>query len=247
MGEFGAKFLSDDPFKRSVNDNWDLFKEDIVNSMKKNIPQKKVSSRWNLPWMTSEIKSFCRKKKRAWDAGKRHRNSHAWKRYQKLSKLVKECLENSHRTYVDNILITSINEDHKKFCSYIKQKKSGQSTIPVLKTNGKLVSEPAEVAEALNSKYISQFTREPTTGDLPNIDGKSVPSMSDIIFTVPGIVKHLSNLNPSQSLRSRSCIHKDPQAGINGAPFYFVHHLPAVIQHWPRSSRLETSQCYSCL
>ena len=52
MGEYGAKFLSEYPFKRSVNDNWDLFKENLVNSMKKNIPQKKVSSRWNLPWMT---------------------------------------------------------------------------------------------------------------------------------------------------------------------------------------------------
>ena len=168
MGEFGAKFLSEDPFKRSVNDNWDLFKENKVNSMKKNIPQKKVSSRWNLPWMTPEIKRLCRKKKRAWDAGKRNRNSHAWKRYQKLSKLVKEYLQNSHRTYVDNILNTSISEDPKKFYSYIKQKKSGQSNIPVLKNNGKLVSEPAEVAEALNSQDISQFTKEPT-GDLPNI------------------------------------------------------------------------------
>ena len=166
--------------------------------MKKNIPKKKVSSRWNLPWMTPVIKRLCRKKKRAWDAGKRNRNSHAWKRYQKLSKLVKESLENSHRSYVDNILNTSISEDPKKFYSYIKQKKSGQSNIPVLKTNGKLVSEPAEVAEALNSQYISQFSREPT-GDLPNIDGESVPSMSDIVFTVPGIVKLLSNLNPAKA------------------------------------------------
>ena len=65
MGEFGAKFLSEDPFKRSVNNNWDLYKENLVNSMKKNIPQNKVSSRWNLPWMTPEIKRLCRKKKRA--------------------------------------------------------------------------------------------------------------------------------------------------------------------------------------
>ena len=29
MGEFGAKVLSGDPFKRSVNDNWNLFKETL--------------------------------------------------------------------------------------------------------------------------------------------------------------------------------------------------------------------------
>ena len=126
------------------------------------------------------------------------RNSHSWKKYQKLSKLVKESLENSHRTYVDNILNTSISEDPKMFYSYIKQKKSGQRNTPVLKTNGKLVSEPVEIAEALNSQYISQFTRKPT-GDLPNIDGQSVPPMSDIVFTVPGIVKLLSNHNPAKA------------------------------------------------
>ena len=40
--------------------------------------------------------------------------------------------------------------------------------------------------------------REPT-GDLPNIDGIFVPSMSDIVFTVSGIVKLLSNLNPAKA------------------------------------------------
>ena len=54
IGEFGARF-----------------------SMKKNIPQKKITSRWNLPWMTPEIKRLCRRKKRAWDAGKCNRHSHA--------------------------------------------------------------------------------------------------------------------------------------------------------------------------
>ena len=74
----------------------------------------------NLPWMTPENKRLCLKKKRGLDVGKRNRNRHAWKRYQKLGKRVKESLENSHRTYVDNILNASINEDRKKFYSYIK-------------------------------------------------------------------------------------------------------------------------------
>ena len=38
MGEFGAKFLHEDLFKRSGNDNYNLYKENFVNSMKKNIP-----------------------------------------------------------------------------------------------------------------------------------------------------------------------------------------------------------------
>ena len=44
MGDFGAKFLTEYPFKRSVKENWDLFKVNLVNSLKKNIPR-----RWCLP------------------------------------------------------------------------------------------------------------------------------------------------------------------------------------------------------
>ena len=82
-------------------------------------------------------------------------------------------MEDSHRTYIDNILNTSINEDPKQFYSYIKQKKSGQSNIPVLKSNDKLISDPKEVTEALNSHFTSQFTREPS-GLLPDMEGQPV-------------------------------------------------------------------------
>ena len=80
----------------------------------------------------------------------------------------------------------------------MKQKKSGQSNIPVLKSDGNLLSEPAEVAEAINSQYTSQFTREPD-GPLPYINSQLVPSMPDIEFTAPGIEKLLNNLNPAKA------------------------------------------------
>lgn len=82
LGAFRDNFLSEDPLKRSVDDNWNLFKDTLVSSMKKNI----INSRWNLPWTIPQIKRLCRKKKRAWDAGKHNRNSHSWKRYIKLNK-----------------------------------------------------------------------------------------------------------------------------------------------------------------
>ena len=60
------------------------------------------------------------------------------------------------------------------------------------------MSDPTEVAEALNSQYTSQFTREPD-GHLPDMDGEPVSSMPDIEFTAPGIEKLLNNLNPSKA------------------------------------------------
>ena len=132
MGKFRDRFLSEDPYSRSVEDNWNLFKSALKQSMDKHIQQKKIISRWNLPWITTDIKRLCRRKKRAWDAGRHHHNSHAWKRYLKLSKQVKDSLQRAPRDYID-ILNTNITENPKKVYSYIKQKKAGESSIPVLK------------------------------------------------------------------------------------------------------------------
>jgi hypothetical protein len=50
-------------------------------------------------------------------------------------KKVKDAIQEAHRKYFDDILNTSITDNPKKFYSYIKQKKSGQSNIPVSKRN----------------------------------------------------------------------------------------------------------------
>ena len=77
-------------------------------------------------------------------------------------------------------------------------KRPGQSNIPVLRSDGNLLSDPTEVAEALNSQYTSQFTREPDD-HLSDIDGNQVFSMPDIEFTAPGIEELLNNLNPAKA------------------------------------------------
>jgi hypothetical protein len=44
-------------------------KKTLLKSMEKNIPTKKITSRWNLPWITPDIRRLCQQKKRAWDSG----------------------------------------------------------------------------------------------------------------------------------------------------------------------------------
>ena len=192
MGEFRDKSLSEDPYSRSVDANWNLFETTLKQSMDRHIPQK-IASKWNLPWMTTDIKRLCRRKKSAWDAGRHHRNSHGWKRYLKLSKQVIDSLQRAHRDYIDNILNMNITENPKEIYSYMKQKKSGQSSIPVLKPDNVTINDLQEKAEAS-----SQFTREPDD-NLPEIDADPVSPMPDMLFTVPGIETLLSNLNPSKA------------------------------------------------
>jgi hypothetical protein len=115
-----------------------------------------------------------------------------------LCKKVKDAIQEAHRKYFDDILNTSITDNPKKFYSYIKQKKSGQSNIPVLKRNTEILSEPKDKANVLNDQYTSVFTREPP-GQLPDIDDTPIPPMTDIEFTSPGVEKLLQNLNPNKA------------------------------------------------
>ena len=184
--------------RQTVDDNWNHFKTALKQSMDRHIPQKKITSRWNLPWITVDIKGLWRRKKRAWDAGKHNLNSHAWKRYLKLDQQVKVSLQRAHRDYIDNILNVNFTENPKKVYSCIEQKKSGESSITVLKPDNVIISDPTDKNEALNVQYTPQFTREPG-GDLPIIDNIPVSPVSDIKFTTQGIEKLLSNLNPSKA------------------------------------------------
>ena len=77
MKEFSDTFLNEDPYSRTVDDNWNRFKTPLKQSMERHIPHMKITLRWNLPWITTDIKRLCRRKKLAWDADKRNHNSHA--------------------------------------------------------------------------------------------------------------------------------------------------------------------------
>ena len=126
LGEFKEKFLSNDPLGRPVDDNWNLCKDALSSSIKRNI---QVSEEDPLQMESSldDTRNQEAMSQDAWDAGRHNRNSHYWKRYLKLRKLVTDSIQESHRSYVDNILNVSINDNPKKFYSYMKQKKSGQS------------------------------------------------------------------------------------------------------------------------
>ena len=85
MEDLCTIFKSENRCEKSIDENWTLFKKTLLKSMEKNIPTKKITSRWNLSWITPDIRRLCQQKKRAWDSGKHNRNSHAWKRYLALS------------------------------------------------------------------------------------------------------------------------------------------------------------------
>ena len=70
MEDLCTIFESENQREKSIDENWTLFKKTLLKSMEKNIPTNKITSRWNLPWITPDIRRLCQQKKRAWDSGK---------------------------------------------------------------------------------------------------------------------------------------------------------------------------------
>ena len=141
--------------------------------------------------------------------------------------------------YFDDILNTSITDNPKKFYSYIKQKKSGQSNIPVLKRNTEILSEPKDKANVLSDQYTSVFTREPH-GQLPDIDGAHIPPMTDNKFTSPGV----ETLLQKQGSWLGSLANSYAQEGSKGNSPSISFYLPAVVLYQSSPIRLAVCKCH---
>jgi hypothetical protein len=62
MKEFSDKFCEQDHRTKDTETIWNEFKDALVKSADKHIPRKKITSRWNLPWMTPSVRRLCRLK-----------------------------------------------------------------------------------------------------------------------------------------------------------------------------------------
>ena len=50
-------FMSNNSHSRTVQDNWNLFKSSLLDSVNTYVPQKSIKSRHDLPWLNHEIKN----------------------------------------------------------------------------------------------------------------------------------------------------------------------------------------------
>ena len=64
-----------------------------------------LTSRWNVPWITREIKTLIRKKQRIYNKAKRTNNETHWEEFKQIRKTVKSKLDESHQNYISQLLV----------------------------------------------------------------------------------------------------------------------------------------------
>jgi len=56
-----------DPYSRTVEENWQLFKSGLLESITKYVPQKVIRNQKSLPWINYDIKRCIKQRKRLYN------------------------------------------------------------------------------------------------------------------------------------------------------------------------------------
>ena len=92
---------------RTPEENWDSFKSHMK-SMHNSIPSKLSSERTNLPWLTTEVKRLCRRKRKQYNKAKKSRDPSQWAKFKHLQNSTRNALQQANWNYVNGILQDSV-------------------------------------------------------------------------------------------------------------------------------------------
>ena len=189
--------------ERSVEDNWKDFKGILQTVMATNIPQKVLSGRNHIPWMTYSIKKKIRQKQRLYNRAKQSGKDEDWKKFKNVRSEVKTILEQSHHEYVMKLLSNEEGQQTttitKKFWRYIKNQKRDNCGVSPLKVDNRIHEGNKEKAGVLSNQFQSVFTQEDTS-HMPSLtEEPRLPSIGQLLISTNGVKKLLSNIDPKKA------------------------------------------------
>ncbi|MCG8048091.1 MAG: hypothetical protein JAY66_20795 [Candidatus Thiodiazotropha taylori] len=161
---------------KSVNLLWEQFRDALQVGIEKYVPQRTVSTKPSLPWVTQEIKRLMRKRDSLYDKYKKHRRPTDRHAYVEARHTTKQKLKQAHNKYIEGILGLTDSDSRtdssdqstpdpcnntyasKKLYSLLKNsKKDSKGTAPLQK-DGKFYTETVDKANILNDQFQSVFT-----------------------------------------------------------------------------------------
>lgn len=109
-----------------------------------------------------------------------------------------QSLNTARDSYVSNFLGEAIEENPKRFWSYVKQLRQEDPGVADLEIEGKIFSDGETKAEILNKQFSSVFTNE--SDSVPQSVGNEPKSrISPLIITITGVTKQLTSLKTNKA------------------------------------------------
>ena len=197
---FAKGYLESSPRERSIRTNWSSIKAAIHKAIIDRIPHKKVSSRFNLPYMTPDIKRKINRRKRVHKRAVKFKRPADREMSKRLRKEINRDLDESYNKYIQGMLNTEQDKPGamKRLYRFIKSLGRDSFGVSTLRTGGRVHATAKEKAEACNKQFHSVFSQE---GDElpPTPPGPRLPDMPAIRVTHKGVLDLLEAIVPGKA------------------------------------------------
>lgn len=194
---FASKYFTENPDTRTVDENWNVFKNALNAIVKSNIPHKTYKGYKGAPWFNNELKKMARKKEKLYARAKSSGNDALRIKHNDYQDIVNKAIRAAKREHVSEVVNS---KDPKKFWRYVRSNRKDNTGVPVLKVENNTLTGDCEKAKALSNQFQSVFTREdPDVSNLPKVKYPPFEDMPEIIVSVDGVEKLLKNIDPSKA------------------------------------------------
>ena len=132
MNNFTTSFLANNPYSQSVEDNWVLFRDTLLNIVEKCVSHKLLNPHKHLPWMSKDIKLQMKKRKKLYDRARSTQSTGDWEAYRKAHNKVIQSLSKAHQNYYTYLFDNSYTDNHKRFWSLVKRLRKNYEPVATL-------------------------------------------------------------------------------------------------------------------
>ena len=191
-------FLRHTPWQCSFmqeNDNWIAWKDLLLAAVAECIPTSKARRKPDVPWISKELKTLCRRKKSLHKKAKRRNREQDWNNYRKINNLLKKKCNAAKWDHLKN-LTEDLKENYntKPFLSYIKSKRKGTKDLVSLKVDNTTITDDGNIANSMNAYFSSVFTSE-DYGNFPDMDYVTRTNLTKVHCSTKEVQKHLRDFN----------------------------------------------------
>ena len=102
------QFQSSNPYASSVEDNWSVFKQELLELLDKYAPSKTPNSGKHLPWLNKFIKHKMKKRKKLYDRARRTQAIGDWENYKKIKNYVNLSIKAAYNKYCNHLFDNSL-------------------------------------------------------------------------------------------------------------------------------------------
>lgn len=181
--------------ERSVQENWDLFKNLVTNVTNAHIPLRRIRNNTKRPWYNTHLKRLSNRKKRYFRTAKLQNTSDCWVAYQNAEAEYVEAVRAAKNRFQTHTLPELLSRNPRQFWNVINS--SQNADLSINDDSGEPLP-PSECAALFNNIFSANFSGN-TAAPVDAVVCRDYRSMFPIIFDSAGILKLIDTLKTSSS------------------------------------------------